>query len=121
MSELVEHLKLQLETCRTHYGETQWINCQKNIDAGDIPNGSVRIFTDFSASLDLRAGETDNSSKDAHAVPDIFVVCHSQRTVDGIDSKNPRANLESLRVNDCDVWYFFGDSISKEKKRPCVS
>jgi hypothetical protein len=80
MSEVVKHLHLQLEICRTHYGETSWINChKKGIDSADIPAGSAIIFTDFSASLDLhRPGEMDNLSIDAHAVLDIFVVYHSQ-------------------------------------------
>ncbi len=118
ISEVVKRLHLQLEICRTHFGETSWINCHKGIDSADIPVGSAIIFTNFSASLDLRAGETDNSSIDAHAVLDIFVVCHSQRTVDGI--RNRKGNLESIRVNDCDVWYLFGDSKSKGKKNDHV-
>ena len=36
--EVVQHLKLQLDICRAHNGETTWINCQKNIDAADIPD-----------------------------------------------------------------------------------
>ena len=84
ISEVVKQMHLQLETCRTHYGETSWINCHKGIDSADIPLGSAILFTNFSALLDLRAGETDNSSIDAHAVLDIFVVCHSQQSAEGI-------------------------------------
>jgi hypothetical protein len=48
----------------------------------------------FSTSLDLHAAKIDNSSIDAHTVLDIFVVCHSQWTVEGV--KNKKENLESI-------------------------
>ena len=44
----------------------------------EIPAGLATIFMDFSTSLDLRVGETNNSSQDAHAVLAIFVICHLQ-------------------------------------------
>jgi hypothetical protein len=46
ISEVVQHLKLQLEMCRTHNSERTRINCQNIIDAADIPYGLAAIFTD---------------------------------------------------------------------------
>jgi hypothetical protein len=115
ISEVVKRLHLQLEICRTHYGETSWINCHKGIDSADIPVGSAIIFTNFSASLDLRAGETDNSSIDAHAVLDIFVVCHSQRTVE--DIKTERGILNASESTTAMSGTFLVTPSRKEKKR----
>lgn len=70
------------------------------------------IFTNFSATCDLDATKLDNSSQDAHAVLTIFVMCNSPHFItvkqEGEDVKN--------QINDCDVWYFYGDTISKGKK-----
>jgi hypothetical protein len=35
--------------------------------------------------------------------------------VEGIQNK--KGNIESVWVNDCDMWYSFGDSLSKGKKK----
>jgi hypothetical protein len=66
--------------------------------------------------MDLRAGETDNSSVDGHAVLDTFVVLHSPRTVKVM--KNDKEII--ARVHECDVWHHFGDTISKGKKNDHV-
>jgi hypothetical protein len=74
------------------------------------------IFTDFSSTVDLFASQTDNSSQNAHAVLAIFVVLSNRRDVrikrDG--------RFVTKSINDCDVWYFFGDTISKGKKNDHV-
>jgi hypothetical protein len=77
-----------------------------------LSRNELLIFTDFSATCDLHAAKLDNCSQDAHAVLAIFVVCHSPRFV---TVKQEEEDVRH-RLNDCDVWYFFGDTISKGKK-----
>jgi hypothetical protein len=58
----------------------------------------------------------DNCSQDAHAVLCIFVVLHSPRDV----TVNKEGRDVTVRLNECDVWHFFGDTISKGKKNDHV-
>jgi len=67
--------------------------------------------------MDLSASKTDNCATAHHAVLDSFVVLHSKRVVtvtkkDGTKIDHP--------IYDCDVWHFFGDTISKGKKNDHV-
>jgi hypothetical protein len=112
VKEVILRLKAQLELCRKHYGASQWINMSRKIDTEDIPNIEIRICTDFSATGDLRASETDNCSEDSHLVIAVYVVLHTVRTVQV-------ANI-SKKLNDCDVWYFLGSTLSKGKKNDHV-
>lgn len=50
-------------------------------DTKHIPDTEIRVFTDFSASAQLKAIKTDNCSEAGHVVVDIFVVLHSQKEV----------------------------------------
>jgi hypothetical protein len=106
--EVVRLLNDNLERCRRHYGHKEWIRIAKTIDTGWIDRDSLLIFTDFSASMVLRAKAALNSSVDGHAVLAIFVVCYGSRKV--------TTPAGEKTVNDCDVWYFFGDTKSKGKK-----
>jgi hypothetical protein len=74
------------------------INMSCKIDTEDIPNNEIRICTNFSATDDFRASETDNCSEDSHLVIAIYVVLHSTRTV--------QVGNFSKKLNDCDEWYF---------------
>jgi hypothetical protein len=80
--------------------------------ATTLLNLRLLSFTDFSASLDLGASEKDNSSVDRHAVLAIFVVLHSKRTV----TVNKDGKMVEHLVYECDIWRFFGESMSKGKK-----
>ena len=80
----------------------------RTIDAECIPAISALVFTDFSATDNLRAAETDNSSEDAHMTIAVFVVLHNSRDVE--------VEGQIKRINDTDVWYFVGPTISKGKK-----
>jgi hypothetical protein len=110
--EVVRLLNDNLERCRRHYGHKEWIRIAKTIDTGWIDRDSLLIFTDFSASMVLRAKAALNSSVDGHAVLAIFVVCYGSRKV--------TTPAGEKTVNDCDVWYFFGDTKSKGKKNDHV-
>jgi hypothetical protein len=116
MSNVVKKLIEQLETCRKHYKEYSWINLMRRIDTNTFKANELNVYTDFSASLNLRADQAICGATDRHAVLAIFVILHSRRDVtvqkDGKDV--------SISVNECDVWYFFGDTLSKGKKNDYV-
>jgi hypothetical protein len=84
----------------------------RRIDTKTLPSNEILVFTDFSASPDLRAKMTNNCSADAHAVLDIFVILHSRRKL----SVEKEGAMVSTLVYNCDVWYFFGSTLSKGKK-----
>jgi hypothetical protein len=107
----------QLEICRKHYAEMEWLRIARKADIGTFGPSELLIFTDFSATMDLRASQTDNSSVDSHAALGIYVVLHSPRVVTVIDND---LVAHEKRVHECDVWYFFGSTMSKGKKNDHV-
>ena len=81
----------------------------RKIDCEESDEGTTVILTDFSASLDLRARQTDNCSVSNYAVLDIFYLLHNIRKV----------RLENnIDTYICDTYCFsyFGCSISSSKK-----
>jgi hypothetical protein len=74
-------------------------------------------MTDFSATLDLRARETVNSSVDSHAFLDNFVVISNHRKAFVSQRHNDEAVTTEISLNDCDVYQFLGSTMSKGKKR----
>lgn len=117
MSEAVDVMISRLEEARLHYTQTQWLAVVRELDITTLESGELLVFTDFAATLDLRAGETDNCSVDGHAVVDNFVVLHSPRNVSV--EKEP-GTVVTHRINECEVWHMFGDSRSKGKKNDHV-
>ena len=73
----------------------------------------IVIFTDFSATMDLRAKEANNCSEDNHAVLDIFLVFHNARKYT-VQDKN--GSFQKIQLNDCDSFGYFASSQSKGKK-----
>ena len=59
LKKMIEHF----DVCRTHVGQKVWKNHVKKLDTTmSHPDKTRVICTDFGATLDLRAAETDNSS-----------------------------------------------------------
>jgi phage tail protein X len=117
LSDVVKKLLEQLELCRVHYNESRWLSLAKLINTRTLQMLRLLIFTDFSASMDLRAGETDNSSVDRHAVLAIYIVLHSKRVV----TVEKDGKLVKHTLYDCDVWHFFAESMSKGKKNDHIT
>ena len=115
---VVKRLSKQLVKARKHHNETKWSANVQRIDEENIPAGEIWIGTDFSATMNLKASFTDNCSEDAHAVLDIFVVLSEQRPVTIEVGKTGRKRTNWIYA--VDVWYFFGDSLSKGKKNDHV-
>jgi hypothetical protein len=108
----------QLEICRKHHAEMEWLRIARKTDIWTFGPDEMVILTDFSATMDFRASQTANSSVDSHGALQIFVVLHSPRVVKLID-KNGVVQGDK-RVHECDVWYFFGATMSKGKKNDHV-
>jgi len=106
----------QLEVCRKHDNEAKWLAKVRYIDTKTLKPHQLLVFTDFAASLNLVAGETANCATARHAVCDNFVALHSRRDV-VVNVKN-KTFVHS--VCECDIWHFFGDSMSKGKKNDHV-
>jgi len=107
----------KLTIARKHHQEAKWLSTVKYLDIRTLLRNQLLIFTDFSASLNLVAGETDNCSTARHGVLCIFVVLHSRRTVTVV---NKSGTSVAHDVYDCDVWHFFGDDIGRGKKNDHV-
>jgi hypothetical protein len=110
VKEVIVRLKAQLELCHKHYGASQWINMSRKIDTEDILNNEIWICTNFSATGDLQASETDNCSEDSHLVIAIYVVLHSTWTV--------QVDNVSKKLNDCMMYgIFFWDQCFQRAKQ----
>jgi hypothetical protein len=88
----------------------------------DISSDSLLIFTNFSATTcDVKAAQLDHCSQDDNAVLTVYIVCHSQRDIQVEVPNGNRMTIKCARINNRDVWYFFGDTVSKGKKNDNVS
>eukprot|EP00956_Cyclotella_meneghiniana_P028855 scaffold68305_cov22-Cyclotella_meneghiniana.AAC.1 len=120
---LVDEFKMMLEVCVKHCQEIRWIRHIQQTDFTRLPPNTLLIFTDFAASMALRAAEAKNSSVNAHAVNDNFVVVYNKRTVK-LKERKKRKHIEVLNEDEqedltiwtCDVHHFFAESMSKGKK-----
>ena len=93
----------------------EWRNTMRKIDhLMTSPLNTRVICTDFGATLDLNAAELDNCSVAHHAVVDIFFVNMNWRSV---KFKNKNDVEDEAIVSDCEKWIFFGDTISRGKKK----
>ena len=81
-------------------------------DIRTLPDNTLLVFTDFSATLVLRALEAKNSSVDAHAVLDNFVCLYKRRKA----KVKEKDKEEEVEIFTCDVHHFFADTISAGKK-----
>ena len=75
------------------------------------------ISTDFGATLDLRAAETDNCSVDNHAVVDIFFITYDWKPV---KYNRKDGSVDETIISTTDKWIFFADTLSRGKKNDHV-
>ena len=122
VNEVILRMKESLEVNRKHQALYEWKDLMRKIDLIMSHPDMARVFcTDFGATLDLGAGEKDNSLVNNHAVIGIFLVNHSWRLVKfkkkkkGPDGEEIEVEDETI-ISDCDKFIFFGDTRSKGKK-----
>lgn len=116
-SSILNLFQLELRKCLPHIFKIEWMNTMHSIDISTVGNNNFVIMTDFSATLDLRARETVNSSVDSHAFLDNFVVISNHRKAFVSQRHNDEAVTTEISLNDCDVYQFLGSTMSKGKKR----
>ena len=71
--------KKQIDICLPHYQEICWMRNLMDTDFKTPPPDTLLIFTEYAASMALRAIEKVNSSVNAHAVNDNFVCISNRR------------------------------------------
>ena len=95
IAKLVDEFIRALNICIKHCQEIRWIRHIQQTDFARLPPDTLLIFTDFAASMCLRAAETKNSSMDAHAVNDNFVVIYNRQMVN-LTTKMTRSGIVHL-------------------------
>ena len=63
------------------------IDIMQKMDFSRLPKGTVLIFTDFAASMNLRARQAMNSSVDAHCVNCNMVAIYNAREIEVTEKK----------------------------------
>ena len=118
MKDLVMELGLCLGSSRPHYGREKWTARARKLHEQLLTSSDILIQADFSATVDLRASEADNSSQDNHAVLLCMTVSYNFRSTE-IDIKNDNGEITGTEVYytcDTDHWNFWGPSGGKCKK-----
>jgi hypothetical protein len=111
-----------LKDCLPHVIKIEWMNAVRSFDVYNVGPNNIVIMTDFAATLDLRAMETVNSSIDAHAFLDNFIVISNRRDASvQTCSRNGDEEVRVVSINDCDVLQYFGSTMSKGKKNDYVT
>jgi hypothetical protein len=123
LSEAVALFEQWIQECLPHVFKIEWANAIRAFDINNVGAENIVIMTDFAATLDLRAIETVNSSIDAHAFLDNFIVISNRRDarVQYRNRSNGAEEVKVLSINDCDVLQYFGSTMSKGKKNDYVT
>jgi len=117
LSETATLFQKRFEECLPHINKIEWMNAIRAFDVYNVGPNNIVIMTDFSATLNLKAIQTTNSSIDAHAFLHNFVIISNCRhaSVQTVN-QNGVTELNVLSVNDCDVLQNFGSTMSKGGK-----
>ena len=106
-------VRKDLEVAIPHYGMIKYVALQQKVDLDSMGPNEAVIFTDYAAQLSLEALEKVNSSTNAHAVDDVFVVLSNRREVEVCTKEG---STEKVVVFDVDVHHFFAETFTKGKK-----
>ena len=107
----------QSVTALKHMVETEWANeCMTN-KAETFSADEIVVLTDFSATPNLEAIATDNSSESNHMILDIFVVLTNPRMAEVVHEDGPSVKI---RTNDCTYWAIVGPTDGYGKKNDHV-
>ena len=112
VKQLVAMFFKQVQECVPHYQEICWMRHMQSTDFSQLKDDTLLIFTDFAAVMALRAFQVPNSSVDAQAINDNFVVVYNREIVKEVGEKK-----KDIETFDVDVHHFFAETISKGKKR----
>jgi hypothetical protein len=117
-SEFLLHFRNHSKKALEHMVEAEWAARAMSNKLKTFKENEIVVYTDFSATPNLEAIVTDNSSVANHMILDIFVVCHSPRMVDVF---NEDGTLHStIRVTDCTYWAIVGPTDGYGKKNDHV-
>jgi hypothetical protein len=102
-----------LESAREHHWNTEWGSLMRMIDIRTVKEFGCVKMRDFSASPDLKANNTLNSSESNHCVYEIFLAIYDPRNVEVIDLKGDSV---THRICECEAFHVIGETISSGKK-----
>ena len=110
LSDVMKKLKEALIVYAPHLVRKEWLSQTRSIDLNTIPRNTILLFTDFSAQMDLLPNKTDNCHVASHAVLDIFFALRKTGKVN-------LSNGETIDFINTDLWYGFGGTIERGKKK----
>lgn len=102
-------------SAREHHWNAKWGDLTRDIDTHNIGEFSFVRMADYSASPDLKANTTLNSSEANHCVYEIHLVIYDSRVVEGILDKGG-IYTHSRRICDCEAFHVIGETESSGKK-----
>ena len=109
MKTVIERLQNQLKKCRDHHNDSVWTNIQRRINVKTFnTDEGIAVLADFSSMLNLYMKSKYNSATNSHSVLTIYVVLHNRKDV-SIVTEGGETNYI---VNECGIFYFFGDTLS---------
>ena len=118
-SELIDFTMKKIKDARIHYVKGRWNQHARDLIMEMLdPKKGVALFTDFAATVNLRAKMTDNSSVDSHALIQVFYKFSNRRIVP-YEKKKDGSTGEHLLLN-TDVTQYFGSTHSKGKSNDWV-
>eukprot|EP00979_Chaetoceros_neogracilis_P013978 scaffold4283_cov133-Chaetoceros_neogracile.AAC.1 len=110
-------MEQHLKVARLHYVEKKrnsW--AMKLLKTNGDPKKMCTILTDFAATVNLRADQTDNASVDGHAVLQVFMKYFGWKKVpyDGLDDEGDGIEKEHV-LSRCESLQFIGPTKGKGK------
>jgi sentrin-specific protease 1 len=121
VAQLIDHFVKLLHICIPHIQEIRWIKHLQDTDFTKMSPGTILIFTDYAALMALRARQAKNSSVDAHAICDNFVILWNKRVVKVTGKKKDESGVEvdieeEVTISNVDIVHFFAETFEKGKK-----
>ena len=113
INKIVCELEDCAKTARRNYVLGKWSNHVRKIDLTESDESTTVTLADFSASLDLKARQTDNCSVNNHVVLGMFYLLNNFRKI-RLDDNNYAC------ICDTHCFAYFGCSISSGKKNDHV-
>jgi hypothetical protein len=116
IKELVSTMTNSAAALVSHVARIQWTMHIIELDIFRLAPNEILVFTNFAATLNLRAIATINCSVDEHGTLATYVVISHRRHV--VLNNNTK---EICYINDCALFQFLGETLEKGKKNEYVT
>ena len=114
LTKIHAHLPIVIQ----HQAELRQKHYSLKLEASHSDPTTIVFCSNFGATLDLMAKETDDFSVDDHATARILRAACGQKDVEhgAIDHDNNQSLAKTKRISQVDRWIAFVDTLSKGKK-----